>query len=227
MSELRQSPRILDITPVLSERIGVFPGDTPFRREIALDFEKGHHLLLSSIQSTLHVGAHTDAPNHYSAHGKGIADVSLNRYMGKCLVLHAKVPRGERVSKKHLSDAFRNVSTWPAKRILVRTESFPDPDQWNSDFCSLDPVLIEEWARAGVQLVGIDTPSIDPETAKDLVAHHMVAKYDLSILEGIVLSKVEEGFYTLIALPLKIENADAAPVRAILIEGPDQRLDFD
>lgn len=208
---------IHDITPLISEAIAVFPGDTRFSRKTLMDINDSH-IHLSSIETTVHLGAHTDAPVHYKRGGKAIADVDLDRYLGACLVIHAKTPRGERVAKKHLSEKYQTIAKWPCERIIVRTESFPDPNRWNGDFCSLDPELIEEWAKSGVKLVGIDTPSIDPETSKGLESHKMVAKYDLSILEGVVLSEVPEGVYTLIALPLKIAGADASPVRAVLIE---------
>ena len=215
-------PKLYDITPVISERIGVFPGDVSFRRNVSMDFKKGDNLVLSSIQTSLHLGAHTDGPNHYSATGEGIGERDLRIYMGKCLVLHAKSPKGSRVGRQHLASSWQTAKSWPAERILVRTGSFPNPDQWNSDFCSFEPSLIEEWAHAGVRLIGIDTPSIDPETSKTLESHQMVAKHNMAILEGIVLTGVPEGLYTLIALPLKIEGADAAPVRAILLEGADR-----
>jgi arylformamidase len=208
------TPNIYDITPLISERIGVFPGDTNFTRTSVLSIDKGHNIDLSSIATTVHVGAHADAPNHYKKNGEGIDKRDLRRYFGRCLVLHAKVARGERVGKNHLTGAFAQQT---AERILVSTGSFPSPNEWTSDFCSYEPALIEEWALKGVKTIGIDTPSIDPELSKDLPSHAMVAKHDLSILEGLVLTEVPEGFYTLIALPLKIENADASPVRAILV----------
>lgn len=207
--------KIIDITPTISSRIGVFPGDVPFKRRIALDFKHGDHLLLSAIESTLHLGAHTDAPNHYDAEGVGIERADLSVYIGSCLVVHANVARGERVEGKHLNTGFQIGNV---ERILVKTGSFPDPDAWNGDFCSFHPDLISDWAQAGVRLIGIDTPSIDPETSKTLDAHKMVARHGLAILEGIVLDHVPEGAYTLVALPLKIEGADASPVRAVLIE---------
>lgn len=218
--------RIFDITPTLSERIGVFPGDVPFQREIGLDFKRGDHLLLSAIRSTLHVGAHADAPNHYAVGGEGIAARDLTFYLGRCLVLEASAPRGTRIGREHLKDKWRVDSvdskvSWPAPRLLVRTGSFPEPERWNSDFNSLDPRFIEEAAAGGVKLIGIDTPSIDPEDSKGLEAHQAIARNDLAILEGLVLDGVAEGLYTLIALPLKLEGADAAPVRAVLVDDPD------
>src|SRR4051812_9373852 len=65
--------RIFDITPMITEGIGVFPGDVAFRRHVSLDFAKGNNLLLSSIHTTLHLGAHADGPNHYAKDGVGIA----------------------------------------------------------------------------------------------------------------------------------------------------------
>lgn len=209
--------KTIDISPTVSARTGVFPGDVSFKRDVSLDFEKGHNLRLSSITTTLHIGAHADSPGHYRKDGEGIATRNLSNYLGLCLVVKAKVPRGERVRKEHLTPAPPHFTGWP-ERILVATGTFPDPEKWNSDFASFSPELIEEWAKAGVKLIGIDTPSIDPETSKDLPSHAMVAKYDMCVLEGLVLTDVPEGHYTLIALPLKLENADASPVRAILVD---------
>lgn len=208
----------IDISPVISEKLGVFPGDTPFSREWPLDFAKGDHLRLSTVRTTLHLGAHADGPNHYSADGVGIGERALALYMGRCLVLDARGAKpGSRISREHLKAPWRDGGDqWPAPRILVRTGSFPDPNRWNSDFNSLDPWLIEEWARAGVRLIGLDTPSIDPEDSKDLPAHLTVARYNMAVLEGLVLDQVPEGLYTLMALPLNIQGADASPVRAVL-----------
>ena len=65
-------------------------------------------------------------------------------------------------------------------------------------------------------LIGVDAPSLDPETSKTMDAHQAVRAAGMHILEGLVLDDVEAGDYELIALPLKISGVDASPVRAIL-----------
>jgi arylformamidase len=202
-----------DISPRVWERTAVFPGDHAYARKVALDFAQGHHLGLSSIHTTVHVGAHTDAPNHYHKDGVGIDARPLSLYLGRCQVISVSLPRGERILPKHL--AGKKIQ---APRVLFKTGSFPDPDRWNSDFNSLSPELIQMLAAQGVKLVGIDTPSVDPETSKALESHNAIFHLDLAILEGVVLDDVAEGFYTLIALPLKLKDADASPVRAVLVE---------
>lgn len=208
--------RIYDISPLLSDRTAVFPGDTPFGRRVALDFTLGDHLALSSIQTSVHIGAHADAPSHYHPEGLPIAERDLRPYLGPCQVVQVNVPAGARIG---LQDMRTKVT---ASRVLFKTGSFPDPDRWNGDFNSLSPELVEALARQGVILVGIDTPSIDPADDRELATHAAVYRNNLSVLEGLVLDDVPEGRYGLIALPLRIEGADASPVRAILTLGKNR-----
>lgn len=172
--------------------------------------ERGGNLDLSSISSTLHLGAHADAPSHITSGGAGMAEVELSSYVGPCQVVQVSLPRGERIMPCHIGEI-------RAPRVLFRTGSFPDPDHFNTDFNCLSPDLIEHLHRQGCMLVGLDTPSVDPFDSTALESHQALARTGLCNLEGLVLDHVEPGFYTLIALPLKIEGADASPVRAILM----------
>ena len=203
---------ILDISPVISSRLGVFPGDQPYVRTVSMSFARGDHLELSRIQTTVHLGAHADAPCHYAAQGAGIGERPLRPYLGRAQVITANGPPGGRVGLTHL--ATQNIQ---APRVLLRTGSFADPDHWNADFCGLEPSLIDWLADRGVCLIGIDTPSIDPEASKNLETHARVFARDLAILEGLDLRTAVDGFYALIALPLRLEGADASPVRAVLL----------
>lgn len=207
-----QKNKIIDISPVISAKTAVFPGDTPFEADFLLKINKGHNIDLSTIKTTVHIGAHTDAPSHYHAQGVTMDQRKLHYYLGPAQVIEVNVQKGARIYPKDLT---RDVK---APRILFKTNSFPDPNHWNSDFNSLSAELIEELAHKKVILVGIDTPSVDPETDKVLESHTAIFKNDMAILEGIVLNHVSAGLYDLVCLPLKIEGADASPVRAILLK---------
>lgn len=204
--------QIYDISPLIHAKTAVFPGDTAFERQVLMETANGDHLGLSWVKSTLHIGAHADAGNHYHREGQGIDRVDIGRYFGPCQVIHVRLPLGERVKLSH----FQGTKIL-APRVLFRTDSFPDADHWNSDFNSLSPEVIQYLSVQGVMLVGIDTPSVDPETSKALESHQALWMAQMSVLEGVDLSQVPEGLYQLIALPLKIKDADASPVRAILI----------
>ena len=204
-------PKIIDISPLLSPRTAVWTGDTPFSQEFLCRFDTGANLDLSTITTTVHIGAHTDAPSHYRAGARTMEHRELHYYYGPCQVMTVATEAGQRIYPKDL------CADIVAPRLLLRSNSFPDPEQFRTDFCSLSPELVREHFEQGGLLIGIDTPSVDPYSSKALEAHNAIADCDMAILEGIVLDDVADGVYTLIALPLKIEGADASPVRAVLI----------
>lgn len=204
--------KIIDISPLVSESIGVWPSDTPFSREVLMSTDKGDNIGLSKVTTTLHLGAHADAPNHYAPGSEGVAERSLHYYYGPCQVITVTTKRGERIALSDLT-----TQDIVAPRVIFKTGSFPDANNWNDDFCSLSVELVEFLVKENVILVGIDTPSIDPIESKDLPAHQCIHKNNMAILEGLVLNEVKDGAYTLSALPLKLKDADASPVRAVLI----------
>lgn len=162
--------------------------------------------------TTLHIGAHADAGNHYHAKGGGIESRPLHHYLGLCQIIEVKLPGGERILPLHLKEEIQT------KRVLFSTNSFPDPDHWNGDFNSLSPELITFLHKKGVITVGIDTPSVDPADSKELESHQALHHTGIAVLEGLILNHVKPGIYSLVALPLPLKNADASPVRAILLE---------
>ena len=207
-----ETKKVIDISPRINSKLAVFPGDTPFQEEFVMDFKSGHNLTLSNIKTTVHLGAHTDAPSHYHAMGESIDRRKLNYYLGKAQVIAVETKKNHRIVPKDFADQIK------APRVLFKTKSFPDPYTWNSDFMSLSVELLAFLFMKRVILVGIDTPSVDLCDDKELQSHNAIYKYDMAVLEGIVLDHVEPGLYDLIALPLNIEGADATPVRAVLLE---------
>jgi arylformamidase len=181
-------------------------------RKVSADFSGDSPYALSSVHTTVHVGAHTDAPLHINPKGCGIGERSLHFYFGSCQVLSVDCPIATRITLAHLKE-----QKILAPRVLFKTRSFPNPNQWTDHFNSLSVELVSYLFSQQVILVGIDTPSIDPAQDKTLAAHKEVYKNNMAILEGIVLDHVEEGLYSLVALPLKMMGADASPVRAILV----------
>ena len=101
-------------------------------------------------------------------------------------------------------------------RVLIRTDSYPLDGRIEDGFAGLSAELAHWLADRGVELLGIDTPSVDISTSKDLPAHHALLDRGLNWIEGLWLDSAESGSYLLIALPMLLEGAEAAPVRAIL-----------
>lgn len=214
---------LIDLSPTLSPRTAVWPGDTPLSRRVMLELAKGDPVTLSSITTTLHLGSHADGPNHYHAAGPGIADMPLHHYIGPAVVVEATPPPGTaRLTAAHLRGGLDAV-TRPRVllRLLSNPASSPGADDhaalWPTGFPGLDPALIHALADRGVITIGVDTPSVDTQDSKDLPAHAACAQRNIAILEGLRLDRVvTPGEYELLAQPLKLDGADASPIRAVL-----------
>jgi arylformamidase len=201
---------LFDISPPVSPALAVWPGDTPPGRELLLDLGGGDSVTLSTLRSTVHAGAHADAPSHYGLHGQTIDQRALSLYLGPCQVVRVSVPRGTRLGQRHLETPIR------APRVLFATGTYADPERFSEDFAALEPGLIDWLAAQDVCLVGVDTPSVDLFDDALLLAHGRCLAHDMAILEHLVLRDVPEGEYELIALPLRLVGFDASPVRAVL-----------
>jgi arylformamidase len=206
--------RLWDISPPVSSAAPVFPGDTPYVQAWSARIAPGCPVNVSAITLSPHVGAHADAPLHYADGAASIGLVALEPYLGRCRVIHA-IGRGPLVEVEHLAHAQQALPP----RVLVRTCERAAV-QWVDDFAAFAPRTLDWLAERGVLLVGIDTASVDPAASKTLDAHQRLRARDLRVLENLVLDAVPEGDYELIALPLKLVEADASPVRAILRELP-------
>ena len=203
--------KIWDISPAVHANAPVFPGDTRYSQQWSATIGPGCPVNVSAITLSPHVGAHADAPLHYDADGASIGHVPLDAFLGPCRVVHA-IGKGPLVRPEHLAHALQDVPP----RVLVRVYSQQPPDAFDDALPAFAPETIEQLARLGVVLIGIDSASIDPADSKTLESHQTIRRLGLRVLENLLLDDVPEGDYELIALPLKLTTADASPVRAVL-----------
>lgn len=203
-------PRLWDISPAIDPATPAFPGDTSYRQQWTFHIGPGCPVNVSAITMSPHVGAHADAPLHYGKDAPAIGAVGLDPFLGRCRVIHA-IDKGRLITKAHLEHASANLPP----RVLVRTRA-KALTEWSGEFSAFAPETIAWLASCGVTLVGLDTPSVDPADSKTLDSHMQLLKHDLRVLENLVLDDVDAGDYELIALPLKLTQACASPVRAVL-----------
>lgn len=208
--------RILDISPSVHPGSPVFPGDTAYQQAWSAKLEGSCPVNVSALTLSPHVGAHADAPLHYDPEGLPVGALDLSPYLGPCRVVHA-FDCGALVRWADVARGVDDPQRVPLPpRVLVRTYRTHPGDRWDPDLAGLAAELVHELADRGVVLVGIDTASIDPAESKALPSHQAVRARGLRVLENLVLDAVPEGDYELIALPLKLAQADASPVRAVL-----------
>ena len=200
-----------DISPPIQPATPVWPGDTPVAVERVWRMEAGSPVNVARLTLSPHTGAHADAPLHYDAEGAPIGEVALDTYLGPCRVIYC-IGAKPVVTPEQVAAFLSGVPP----RVLLRTYAQAPLDAWDPDFCAVAPETVDLLAANGVRLIGIDTPSLDPQDSKTMDAHKRIRAHRMAILEGLVLDAIAPGDYELIALPLKFVTLDASPVRAVL-----------
>lgn len=206
---------VYDISVLLGVEAPVFPGDTPYSRELTLTIEESGICDVSKLTMSSHAGTHLDAPCHHIQNTK-----SIDRYHIEDFILPARVIDIE--NKDSITPAeLQNVPINQGDAILFKTDNSMSGLCRNNVFSEKYVYLSAEAAdfcvSRNVRLVGIDYVSIDRFDDASHPAHHKLLGNDILILEGVDLKDVPAGIYTLFCLPLKIEDGDGSPVRAILI----------
>jgi arylformamidase len=200
-----------DITQPLYSGTPMWPGDTPFTATRTWTYGPGCPVNVSRFESSTHAGTHADAPLHYDPDGATIDAVPLEAYVGIARLIDLR-GFGPVVTPEMVTPALET----PCERVLLRTYTRFPHAAWDAAFTPVTASTIETLAAHGVRLIGIDSPSLDPQDSKTMDAHLAVRAAGMAILEGLVLDDVPAGDYELIALPLKLAGLDAAPVRAVL-----------
>jgi len=203
--------QLWDISPPVHTASPVFPGDTRYSQQWCATITPECPVNVSAITLSPHVGAHADAPLHYEAGGAAIGTVSLEPFLGACRVIHA-IGCGPLVTWEHIAHATAQLPP----RVLVRTYEHMPVDRWDGALSAYAPETVARLADLAGILIGTETASMDPADSKTLGSHQVIRQRGMRVLENLVLDDVPEGDYELIALPLKLTEADASPVRAVL-----------
>ena len=202
-----------DISLPLSAALPGIPGDPPFRRELFLS-QEADGCEAASWGLSAHAGTHLDFPAHFLPGGRRAGD-----YPAAAFFLPARVvDAGEFLALgPELLDA---GDAAPGEAVLFRTvnsatRAFLGP-AFPEAFAALTPALAMRCVRQGLALVGIDALSVEPLDDPGFPVHHILLEAGVLILEGLFLADVAPGRYLLSCPPLRVSEAEASPVRAVL-----------
>lgn len=203
--------KVIDISLPIRSGMPIFPGT--LETNIKSVKSSSGRSTLSEITMTSHAGTHIDAPNHVASNQEGIDSIPLHTFYGRCRVLDMTTSESVITEEDIRAHKIRS-----GERLLLKTKnSLRGFDMFYEDYVYLDGNAAQYLADCGISLIGFDALSINKRGSDDNLVHLALLAQTIPIIEGLNLSEVDKGEYTLCAFPLAFQGIDGSPTRAVLL----------
>lgn len=208
--------KIFDVTQIMAEGMPVWPGEAAFVLQRDKKIEEGANANVSRLEMSVHTGTHVDAPFHFLSGGETVENLLLEVLIGSALVV--ELPESvDEITREVLETVH---FTQGVERVLFKTRNSnywkSGNNEFQEDFVGIDEGAAKLLVEMGVRLVGVDYLSVAP-FKRSRPTHEVLLGAKMVIIEGLDLSGVDAGTYTLYCLPLRLKHTDGAPARVILI----------
>ncbi|AGL00810.1 cyclase family protein [Desulfoscipio gibsoniae] len=207
--------QFIDLTHTITPDMPVYPGTEPPHITEACSIAKdGFREKALAIYS--HTGTHIDAPAHILEGGCTLDDLPASHFHGRATVMDVSRTPGVDITKDYISFSLKTgidfvifYTGWYHKwSTPAFFDNFPVPSTETAHYL----------AGMGIKGVGTDTISIDRAGATEFTIHKILLQKNIIIIENLTnLAGLSGRIFTLCCWPLKIGNADGAPVRAVAI----------
>ena len=204
-----------DVTLEISPELPVWPGNPRIELERTLKIEEGANANVSRLSLGVHTGTHVDAPYHFLPEGHSVESLLLEDLVGRAHVVDMTSVK-DVIGLRAVQSA---LIPRRATRVLLKTRNsrlWKIRDRgFHEDFVGVDQEAAAWLVERGIRVLGVDYLSVAP-WKRSRPTHEILLKNRVVVIEGLNLSAVRPGAYTLYCLPLKLKGCDGAPARVVL-----------
>ena len=198
--------KVIDLTHTISEDMPVYPGTEKPKLTTANTYVKdGFKETLLQMYS--HVQTHIDPPAHIFANRKILDKFSPEQFIGKALVVDCRnLKEGQAITIDKINIDKANLADF-LSLILVGT-----------NISKMKLILMTFLIIQGnFKGIGFDVIRLDPVYDNNLTRHKALFKdTDIVNIENLThLEQCGDELFCFSCFPLKIENCDGFPIRAI------------
>jgi len=210
--------KIIDLTLTVSDEIPTFPG-SPQPSFIPWENVKDDGYNLELLFLSTHTGTHMDAPYHFLEKGAKIHEISLKKLVSEAVLIKSKKKDGESITKidiQKFEKKHGKITSFSSVIFYTGWQKNLQKKYYFTKNPGLSVSAAKYLASKKINLVGIDSPSIDLGKDSKFSVHQIFAKKGMLIVENLAnLEKIKSSKFHLVVLPLKLKNATGSPVRAI------------
>ncbi|MBW2617873.1 MAG: cyclase family protein [Deltaproteobacteria bacterium] len=209
--------KVFDVSIPIRPDMHVWPGIDPPEVKLIFSHANGDGADVTRFDMCVHTGTHVDAPRHFIADGGKVKDMDLGAMVGPAYVGY--LPEVDIITA---ADLERLPIPAGCERLLLKTKNSQIWQKGLEGF-QMEYVHLSHDASSwivdhGIRLVGVDYLSVDEVEPPEPVSHLTLLGGRVVIIEGVVLTDIEPGEYQLYCLPIRLENAEGAPARVILVD---------
>jgi kynurenine formamidase len=209
--------KVIDLTLTVSEKIPTFPGSPkPHFIEWETIPKDGYNLELLFLST--HTGTHIDAPFHFVKNGKKIHEIAPERLVNEAVLIRIGKNSNRSISKTDIQNfEQKNGKIENGSTVIFYTgwQKNLNKEFYFTENPGLSVSAAKYLVSKKINMVGIDSPSIDLGTDSKFSVHHVLAKNNILIVENLAnLNKIKSNNFHLITSPLKLKNATGSPIRA-------------
>ena len=206
---------VIDLTHTIREDMPVYPGTEKPRLETANTYEKDFFKETKMTMYT-HTGTHMDPPAHIFADRPTLDQFPAEQFLGKALVIDCRdLKEGQFITMDHLRKYGSKAEQADFLLFNLGWDRYWGTDAYFGNFPCMDEEVLDHILDGSYKGIGVDAISIDP--MEDLTRHRKLFRQkDIVNIENLTnLHLCGNDLFWFSCFPLKLEQADGSPVRAV------------
>jgi len=210
--------KIIDLTHIMHKDMPVFPGMEKPKFLPVWTVEK-NGFAETDICMYSHTGTHIDAPAHMLQGRNSLDKMEIEHFIGGAIILDCTDLGRDEIKVEDLLNYESKLKDIDFVIIKTGWSKYWESENYLESFPFLTIEAAEWLISFGLKGIGIDTISIDDIKTTSFPIHYKLFGENMIVIENLTnLDSVKEEIFMFSCLPIKYENADGSPVRAIAIE---------
>lgn len=207
--------RVIDLSHIIKTNMTTYTKDEkPEIYNIATIEKDGFNE--KSLNIYTHTGTHIDAPSHMINKGKTIDEFNINEFIGIAIIID--ISSIKEVTLKEIMKYEDKIINCDFLILKTGYDKYWGTKEYFNNYPSLTEEAAKWICDFNLKGIGIDAISIDKFDSIDFEIHNIILSRGKLIIENLTnLDIINREEFTLVATPLKIEDGDGSPVRAIAI----------
>ena len=209
--------RVIDLSQTIHPDMPCYPGTPqPVFQQLSSIEKDGYAEQLLTLSS--HTGTHVDLPSHILPEGNSLDALSLDRFTGKGFAIDLRALVCGVISPGELQGYEVQLQECDFLLLCSGWSEYWGRGEYYTGYPVLSPEAALWLTGFHLKGIGVDMISVDSSDSVDFSVHSMLLRSGILIIENLAdLSSLLHSTFIFSCFPLKIAQAEAAPLRAVAL----------